>query len=245
MTAARLRDQLARELPGVEIRVVGERACRVWPEVQEILPEVLQETARLELVKAWSGREATFTLVQPVGSAHVPRGERDTSLRVRLPQTALRAGIVGVPIEVLVDGLRYRTVWTSWKVDVWETRQVLGRPVRAGEALRPELFVRSRVPIGGDGGLTTLQPAQVVGAVAKRDMVPGERVTAHDVHRPAAVTLGATLFLRVRKGPIQASVSALALETGAVGDRVRVRTIESGQELQATVVGRDMCEISL
>ena len=65
------------------------------------------------------------------------------------------------------------------------------------------------------------------------------------MHRPAAVTLGATLFLRVKKGSIEARVSALALETGAVGDRIRIKTVEAGQELVATVVGRDLCEISL
>jgi flagella basal body P-ring formation protein FlgA len=59
------------------------------------------------------------------------------------------------------------------------------------------------------------------------------------------VTLGTTLFLRVKKGPVEARVSALALETGTVGDRIRVKTVDAGQELVATVVGRDQCEISL
>ena len=66
-----------------------------------------------------------------------------------------------------------------------------------------------------------------------------------DVHRPAAVTLGTTLFLRVKKGSIEARVSALALETGSVGERIRVKTVDAGQELVATIVGRDLCEISL
>jgi len=152
---------------------------------------------------------------------------------------------VGVPVEVLVDGVRYRTVWTSWRVDVWETRPVLSRPVRAGEELRPELFSRARVQVGRTVGMEPLDPSQVAGAVAKHDLAQGEGVTAMDVHRPAAVVLGATLFLRVKKGPIEARVSALALETGAVGDRIRIKTVEAGQELVATVVGRDLCEITL
>ena len=65
------------------------------------------------------------------------------------------------------------------------------------------------------------------------------------MHRPAAVTLGATLFLRVKKGPVEARVSALALETGSVGERIRVKTVEAGQDPLPTIVGRDVSEISL
>jgi len=245
LTAERIKSELARALPGLEVRVVGERACRVWPEIDEIAPGVLEEAARAELVRAFAGKEATFTLSEPIGSVKVPMGERGRQVSARVPASELHSGIIGVPVEVLVDGLRYRTVWTTWRVDVWETRPVLTRPVRAGEELRPELFSRARVQIGRASEPEALDPRQVFGAVAKRDLALGERVTVQDVHRPAAVTLGATLFLRVKKGAIEARVSALALETGSVGERIRVKTVEAGQELVATIVGRDLCEISL
>lgn len=245
LTAERIRSELAKAIPGVEVRVTGERACRVWPEVDEIPPLALEEAARAELLRAFATREATFTLSQPIDSVKVPLGERGRQVSARVPATELHSGIIGVPVEVLVDGLRYRTVWTSWRVDIWETRPVLARSVRAGEELRPELFSRARVQIGRTSEPDALDPRQILGAVAKRDLALGERVTLQDVHRPAAVTLGATLFLRVKKGPIEARVSALALETGSVGERIRVKTVEAGQELVATIVGRDLCEISL
>lgn len=245
LTAERIRAELAKSIPGVEVRVTGERACRVWPQVDEIPPAALEETARAELLRAFAGKEATFTLSEPIGSVKVPLGERGRQISARVPATELHSGIIGVPVEVLVDGLRYRTVWTSWRVDIWETRPVLARSVRAGEELRPDLFSRARVQIGRAAEADALDPRQILGAVAKRDLALGERVTAQDVHRPAAVTLGATLFLRVKKGSIEARVSALALETGTVGERIRVKTVEAGQELVATIVGRDLCEISL
>jgi flagella basal body P-ring formation protein FlgA len=245
LTAERIQSELARALPGVEVRVTGERACRVWPEIDDIPPVTVEEAARAELVRAFAGKEATFTLSEPIGTVKVPMGERGRQLNARVSVTQLSSGVLGVPVEVLVDGLRYRTVWTSWRVDVWETRPVLARAVRAGEELRPELFSRARVPVGRAAEPEALDPRQIVGAVARRDLAPGERVTVQDVHRPAAVTLGAALFLRVKKGPIEARVSALALETGAIGERIRVKTTESGQELVATIVGRDLCEISL
>lgn len=245
LTAERIRAELAKALPGVEVLVTGERACRVWPAIEEIAPAVIEGAARTELLRNSSGQEATFTLAESISPVKVPLGERGSVIHARITPGDLKSGVVGVPVEVLVDGVRYRTVWTSWRVDVWETRPVLSRPVRAGEELRPELFARARVQVGRTVGLEALDPRQVAGSVAKHDLAQGAGVTALDVHRPAAVILGATLFLRVKKGPIEARVSALALETGSVGDRIRVKTIEAGQELVATIVGRDACEISL
>lgn len=253
ITSEKIRAVLGHELPGLDIRVAGERACRVWPEVEEIRPEVIEEAARAELLRAFGGREASFTLKDPLPLVRVPLGGEGVgaeagegrALVARAPAGELHSGLLGVPVEILVDGLRYRTVWTSWRVEVWETRPVLARPVRAGEELRPELFERSRVRVGAEARPEPLDPATVLGSVARRDLAPGEPVTALDVHRPAAVTLGSTLFLRVKKGPIEARVSVLALETGSVGQRIRVKTIDSGQELLATIAGRDRCEIVL
>lgn len=245
LTAERIRQALARQMPNEDIRVTGERACRVWPQTEEVLPGALESTARAELTRAFLGKEATFTLKDALPKVLIPLGENGSELVARAPSGDLGSGILGVPIEVWVDGLRYRTVWTSWRVDVWETRQVLAHPVAAGAELTPADFARTRVRVGRDSGLEALTPTQVVGSVARHDLAPGAPVTGLDVHRPPAVTLGTSLFLRVRKGAIEARISALALETGAVGDRIRVRAAGSGQELQALVVSRDLCEILL
>jgi flagella basal body P-ring formation protein FlgA len=243
LTADRIQQLLQRELPGLSICVAGERACRVWPEIEEIQPAEIEAAARAELARAFAQREAAFTLEQFVPLVKIPLGRQGHALQARVPASELSSGVLGVPVEILVDGVRYRTVWTSWRVEVWETRQVLARPVRAGEELAPAFFERARVRVTSDARPAPLVPAQVLGSVAKRDLARGEAVTALDVHRPAAVTLGSTLFLRVKKGAIEARVPALALETGLVGDRIRVRTTESGQELSATVTGRDQCEL--
>jgi len=245
LTAERIRSELARAIPGIEVRVAGERACRVWPEIKEVDPAVLESTARAELIRAYAGKEATFTLAEPITAVRVPLGEKQNGVLARTSTGELRSGTVGVAVEVLVDGLRYRTLWTSWRVDVWETRPVLNRTVRAGEELGPELFTRKRILLGHASEMPQLDPSESKGAVATHDLQEGQGVSLLDIHRPAAVTLGAMLFLRVRKGPIEARVSALALETGSVGQRIRVKAIDSGQEMVATVTGRDACEITL
>ncbi len=245
VTADRIRAELDREVPGLSIRLAGERACRVWPEIEELQPVELEEAARTELVRAFGQEEAAFTLQGAIPLVRVPLGASEPALVARAPAGPLTSGVLGVPVEVHVDGQRYRTVWTSWRVEAWETRQVLVRPVRAGEEFRPEFFERARVRVTSEARPQVLQPQELLGSVARHDLSQGEAVTALDVHRPAAVTLGSTVFLRVKRGAIEARVSAVALETGAVGERIRVKTLESGQELVATIAGRELCEIVL
>lgn len=245
LTAERIRADLARAMPGVEVRVAGERACRVWPMVEEVPSREVEDAARAELLLAFAGKEATFTLKDPLGELKLPVGDRTRAIVARKPTGELRSGIVGVPVELMVDGIRYRTVWTSWRVEVWETRDVLKRPVRAGEELAPEHFESRRVRLGGESELPRVEPGQAIGAVAKHDLAAGTTVSSFDLHRPAAVTAGTTLYLRVKKGAIEARVAAVARDTGSIGDKIQVQAIESGQLLTATITGRDACEIKL
>lgn len=245
LTAERIRADLARAMPGVEVRVAGERACRVWPTVEEIPAKEIEDAARVQLELAFADQEASFTLREPIGEIKLPVGDRTRAIIGRKHSGELRSGVVGVPVELMVDGIRYRTVWTSWRVEVWETRDVLKRPVRAGEELAPEHFEPRRVKLEGQSELPRVEPGQAVGAVAKHDLAAGTTVSSFDLHRPAAVTKGTTLYLRVKKGAIEARVAAVALDTGAVGQKIQVQAVESRQVLTATVTGRDACEIKL
>jgi len=245
LTAERIRADLARAMPGVEIRIGGERACRAWPMIEEVPAREVEDAARAELLMAFGDKEATFTLKDPIGELKLPVGDRTRVIVAKKPTGELRSGIVGVPVELMVDGIRYRTIWTSWRVDVWETRDVLKRPVRAGEELAPGHFETRRVKLGSESELPRVEPGQAVGAVAKHDLAAGTTVSSFDLHRPAAVTKGTTLYLRVKKGAIEARLAAVALDTGSVGQKVQVQAVESRQILTATVTGRDACEIKL
>jgi flagella basal body P-ring formation protein FlgA len=150
-----------------------------------------------------------------------------------------------VPIELHVDGVRYRTIWTSWEVEVFEMRSVLTNRVKMGQELTPAMFTRQRVRIQAGRTFKLLDHTMIVGAVAKRDFQPGEVVTALDVYRPTVVTLGDPLILRVKKGAISAQITVQALESGSVGDRIRLRATGTGREIVATIKSRDYCELHL
>ncbi len=242
--AERVREELERRLQGLSVRMAGERACRVVPAVEVLAAQEIEEVARGEIAQAFAGRDVKLELHGEIPTVEIPVGTEGRSLRAQSLSLPVTTGVLSLPVDVLVDGVRYRTVWTSWNVELFETRAVLAKSVRAGEALTEKSFTSARVLVRPGAGDPLAREA-LVGAVAVRDLAPGEDVTAQDVHRPRVLDTGETVFLCVRKGAIEARVSALVIEGGAVGDRIRVRAAGSTQELLATVKSRDLCEIDL
>jgi len=236
---------LERKLVGVTLRFEGEEACRVRPDVVSVAPEELRAVANAELVRRRGGADASFVLRDPIGLVEVPRGTAPPTLRVRGELPELASGVVSVPVEILVEGVVYRTVFTTWTADVYHTVPVLVTPVASGQELRADMLERQRMRLERGPRQKPLTGGQLSGAVAARDLPAGTIVTDSDVHRPVVINIGQRVFLRVRKGGIEATAPAQALESGAIGDRVRVPTLDSSQEVLATVIGRDVVRVDL
>jgi flagella basal body P-ring formation protein FlgA len=236
---------LARSRPGLELRFSGAPACRVWPVEERIAAARLRETAEAHMRELVQGHDASYELVGTIADALVPQGQGPAALVAHSEPAELRSGTLSVPVALAVDGQTYRTVWTSWKVQLYDTLPVLKRAVGAGERLGPELFENRRVAVGSAGAAKALTAAMVVGAQASRNLAAGALVTALDVHRPTVITVGDAIFLDVRKGGIRARTAATARESGAIGDRIRVHSQQRGNEVSAVVVGRDLVEIDL
>ena len=243
--ARKIREILSRKAPRVTVRFSGQPACRVYPEVTEIAGIEIATAAKLQLQRTLGLREATFELVGSLTPVEVPAGTTEHRIEARLGTRPTTSKTISVPVDIHVDGVRYRTIWTTWDVKIWETRPVLAHDVRAGQELRPQMFESRRVLLESVGGVKPLDQGSLLGAVALRDLKPGELVTGLDVSRPRVVELGESIFLRVKKGSIRARVSAVALQSGAVGDKIRVRTTASAQELIARIISRDVCLLDL
>jgi flagella basal body P-ring formation protein FlgA len=148
-------------------------------------------------------------------------------------------------VRVLVDGEVYRTIWTSWQVELFEARVVLARDVAAGEPLGGADFAVERVRVASSEASAPLSAPMLAGAVALRSLDRGTVLSAADVRRPEIVRRGDVVYLAVKKGAITARVAARALEGGRMHERIRIVLPPSGRELAALVLGRDTVELDL
>lgn len=243
IVASNLERELERFL-GQDVALRGEPTCRVFPEIERVPGATLEEAARKELESTLAGRDAKATLVEAVGGIDVPAGATPATMSARVSADALRSGTFSVPVEVRVDGNTYRTVWTNWRLDVWELRPVVTRALRAGELITADILEEKRVALDVSN-TKALDVRQIVGAVASRNLASQTAVVEADLVRPAVVRKGDALFLSIRKGAINARVAAIAQENGALGDRVRLELVETKRMLTGVVVSRDTAEIDL
>lgn len=242
----RLEQLLTRRMPDVEFHFRGHGRTRVEPTVAKVPAEDLVSTARAELDRVFGPLEAEFSQNRVVQAIDVPASESGWRLRAR-PGSIVRptSGVFTVPVEVYVDGTLYRIVQTSWRAEVFETRSVLARTVRAGDTLTPDMFEARRVRVTSYNDRSPLPPAFLEKAVANRNLAPGETVQGSDVYRAAVVQQGARLQLMVTKGRIRATVAAEALHAGAIGESIRVKNLLTEEHLTAVVKSRDLVEIDI
>ena len=88
-----------------------------------------------------------------------------------------------------------------------------------------------------------LQRSQVQRASAKRRLNPGEVLRFSDITLMPHVISDTTTTLELNKQSFSLTMEVLAIESGFIGDRIRVQNRESGEIIYATVTGVGLVEI--
>jgi flagella basal body P-ring formation protein FlgA len=80
-------------------------------------------------------------------------------------------------------------------------------------------------------------------AITKRRLTPGSILRFSDISIQPHVVAGQSTTLRLTKPQFTLTLEMLALEDGYIGDRIRVRNIESQEIVFATVIDVGLVEI--
>ena len=237
--------ELARVFPTLKVSVKGESGCRIEPLVEEITAERVDATARASLAELFHGMDVELAPAAPLAGLRIPLGEGPAVLRTALRDKTLKAGSRAVPVEVVVDGAVYQTIWSTWNVKVWQALPVLARDIHRGEALAAAHFEARRVELGANQADEPLSIEVVLGALAIRELAAGSVVTEHDIERPRVLSKGDLVHLEVQRGAIRASTIVVAQQDGRLGERIRVMQPDTGKEMVALVRSSDMVEIRM
>ncbi len=69
---------------------------------------------------------------------------------------------------------------------------------------------------------------QLIGKVARRTLLPGKPISPAAVDNPKIVVIGAEVKIIFSEDGLEIVASGMAMQAGAVGDRIRVRNQDSG-----------------
>jgi len=125
-------------------------------------------------------------------------------------------------------------------------------PTRVVVAARP-LAARTTV---ASGDITTQErdladlpagfetdPAAVVGSTLLRPLAQGEAVERNQLQAPTLVERGQEVTLFWQSSGLRVSVRGEALTAAAAEDRVRVRNLSSGRDVEGIVRGQGLVEV--
>ena len=194
-------------------------------------------------VRARVGGEAEV-VVERVES--LSRLDREIADAVLLP-----GATIGGPVDVLLravvdDGGTARLTPVGrarLRLQVTVTHLHVARTVRRGVRLDDGDLVRARHALPR-GALKALPDADwLADGRVLRDLPEGACLTARVVAPSPAVVAGQDVTAVVRDGRVEVRATLVAVDSGAVGDEVRVMHRESRRTLRARVAGRAEVEI--
>lgn len=119
---------------------------------------------------------------------------------------------------------------SSQEAAVVATRVIYPGQTVPGDALRQ--IVLKRPPRGS----VVRTSDEIVGKVARRTLLPGRLIPEGSVRAPYLVETGSPVTVRFQQGSLTISLTAVPLQSGAVGDMVTMRNMDSGATFKAVVL---------
>lgn len=244
----KIQSMLGRKFDTIDFAMEGSKACRIFPDVTTVKGSDLYAEARTAIDTLFTGDDVKIHAGAEIHDETVPAG---STSRVLLGRPALstyassltRTGTWSVPVQIVIDGVPYRTVWVPFDVTIYRVMPVLKRDVPRGSTIQSGDVVMKRAAMQSQVSIVPLGERELLGAVAGRNLRMNEPILARDVTRAKAIRKGETVTLSVKNGTISVNAHVVALQDAYIGDMVAVQVVGSMKELTAEVVGKGRLKI--
>jgi flagella basal body P-ring formation protein FlgA len=147
-------------------------------------------------------------------------------------------------LSVTGEGMEPITTRIGGQVD--ETVELPVPTIRllAGTVLRREDVHMGRVSTSAMRGEVARTLRDVVGMQLKRQVMAGQPLASADLIRPAVVQRDSMVQMQLESRGLSLSGQGIALESGATGERIRIRNTSSRAIVEAEVVGPGVVRVS-
>ncbi|MCL6518709.1 MAG: flagellar basal body P-ring formation chaperone FlgA [Armatimonadetes bacterium] len=184
---------------------------------------------------------ASAEIVRLPTDQEVPIGKLE--LRVKSSNKQLK-GRVNVPIEIVIDGRTYRTVYVPALIKV-----IAQVPVATKTIAKDEELDASNISLE-ERDITNLPNDIIIGKpeAGWSACVPipqGSVLRRGWIASPPVIKSGDAVIVFVNNGAVSVSDKGVAVQEGRIGDRIKVRLFRDSQEVRGTVTAPGIIEISL
>ena len=152
---------------------------------------------------------------------------------VRIPGVLPYAAAAMWLLQVMLQPARAADAAPSAALDA----PVAARSIARGETIREGDFTWIAAPTGASALAPAGDPA---GMTARRPLEPGAVIRAADVSSPTLVKRGQMTTLIAEAPGVRVTQMALAMKSGAKGDIVEFRNVNSERVVKAVVIGENL-----
>jgi len=121
---------------------------------------------------------------------------------------------------------------------------VLTRSLRRGDILKESDVTVRQIKVNRPGVYAS-RVSEVVGRSVTKNLSQGETLTLNSVFDAPIIERGKSVIILAKSGGLAVKAKGEALESGALGDTIRVRNVTSRTVLTAVVVAEDTVEVKM
>lgn len=216
----------------------------LFPYIQESdLEETLYDHLfeRMEMDLGWLEVE----YLQGADSIYYPQGDLEILLRRTLQDPRSYLGETTIPMEIYVDGHRWRQIYPRFFIEIKTLVPVLKKDLSRHEIITSEL-VEIKLK-----GLSTLpldyihDEEEIFGMRLKRRVEKGEPLRTSYIEAVPLVERGDRVTILAIIDSITLSLLGEARGTGIYGDMIQVRNLDSNRLLSCRIIGPGLVQIEL
>ncbi|MCX7666094.1 MAG: flagellar basal body P-ring formation chaperone FlgA [Gemmataceae bacterium] len=234
------------EIPTKWIEFKGESECIVVTERKTVEREEVFEVAKQAIYRrlSWKPEEVVISLVQPI-SVNLPliAPTDEVSFKAEPQTSSVGLGRVQINVTIFVKGERKLSLPIYCEVKLLQSVAILKRPLNKGDVLQAEMVsVESK---GIDGNQKPASPESVVGRKLKKPLPAGVIIQVTDLEDVSEATTPSNTQVLVKAnkpvkmivhlGTIDVIANGEALADGKLGDRIKVRNVDSKKILTGRV----------
>lgn len=226
---------------GIVITALGLPAEAATLREQQVLDLVVAQAAlkhqvpRNEVVVEWQDRSI---------ESMVP-ALPDGAVTLEIADSARLAGRGNVPVQILVNGRKFRTIFPRVDIKVYQKVLIAKRRLGRGETVSAADVSLERQAVSHTLGAPLTSLGALLGAEATREIPQGTALSAGMFKIPPVVKSGRMVSVVLTLKDLTIITQAEAKSDGAVGQIVKVLNLESKREFTARVTGPDRVEIKM
>ncbi len=214
--------------------------------VQTIKAEEIERRGTEFLWEQISKEEDNFEVqaMYPGRDVILPEGKIDFEFEIFGRSQRFKVGRIPLVLNIKIDGILKKKIWINSKVKFFKEVVKTKRLLQKGKVITSEDLSLEQVDALQVGRRAFIDPDEVIGLMAVRDISQGDILKLNMVKKPAVVKRGDRVLIMAKMGRMKITTPGIVREKGFKGSMIRVQNINSKKEVYARVIDSNTVEVN-